>query len=158
MGNNNLAGLVALGLGLLAGMPGAAKAAYSPMYRGSGYYYRNYTYYSKAYRQNRYHMAVYHPAKPRYVYYYNPYKGRYWGRYDRMTGKYSLLPVALRRRQLSEIPESAFPPGGAMPPAEPGDETPMPPPPEPGLAAPGGAGLGSGLPAAPGGGGCKKGY
>jgi hypothetical protein len=146
--HNNLAGWTVLVLGLLACLPGTAEAGYSSMYRGSGYYYRNYTYYSRKYSRYLYHMAVYYPSRPRYVYYYNPYTRKYWGRYDRSTGRYSLLADCNKRERLSDIPESAFPPGGAMPPAEPGLGTPMPPPPEAGLSG------GGALPSAPGSGGC----
>lgn len=121
--------LVFLAVWLLS--PPAATAGYSPVYKGTGYKYRTYSYYSPTYRQVRKHYVVYRPSQPRYVYYYNPYTRKYWGRYDRQTGLYSQLANADKKATISEIPESAFPPGGAMPPAEPGDETPMPPPPEP---------------------------
>jgi len=121
-----------------AGDPPAARAGlaagggyYSARQQGPGYSYRQYHYYSRQAGGYRHHVAVYHPRAPRYVYYYNPYKRRYWGRYDLATGGYSLLAVPDRRETLSEIPESAFPPAGPMPPEEDGGD-PMLPPPEPG--------------------------
>jgi hypothetical protein len=133
-----LASLV--GLAVLAGVPGElpqARAAhyrayYSARMHGNGYTYRRYYYYSKTYHQYRQHVAVYHPAQPRYVYYYNPYKGRYWGRYDCVSGGYSLLKECDQKPTLGEIPDSAFPKPGPMPPAEPGDDEAMLPPPEAG--------------------------
>jgi hypothetical protein len=138
-----MAGLV--GLAALVGMGAAASPArasqysgyYTPKYRGPGYSYRKYWYWSKTYGGYRNHYAVYHPSRPGYVYYYNPYKGRYWGRYDLQIGGYSTLAPQDRKAQLSQIPESAFPPPGPMPPAEPDGEE-MLPPPEAGLGtAPG---------------------
>jgi hypothetical protein len=64
------------------------------------------------------------------VYYYNPYKGKYWGRYGLAAGGYSLLAEGDKKPTLGEIPEEAFPRPGRMPPAEPGDDEPMLPPPE----------------------------
>ena len=124
---------------------------YSAKMQGQGYTYRQYVYYSAANGGYRYHVAVYHPNRPRYVYYYNPYKGRYWGRYDLKTGGYSTLAEKDRKATLAEIPESAFPPGGPLPPPEPGSNMAMLPPPEP--TAPGG---GSTLPTIPGGQPCEK--
>jgi hypothetical protein len=67
---------------------------------------------------------VYYPRRPRYVYYYNLYKGRY----DLEAGGYSQLAPQDRKPQLCQIPESAFPPPGPMPPAEPDGEEMLPPP------------------------------
>lgn len=86
---------------------------------GSGasrYYYSCYYYqptYGGAYKS---HRVIYYPSRPRYVYYYNPYKGRYWGRYDLQEKGYSLLKEEDRKEKLSEVPESAFPAPGKMPP------------------------------------------
>lgn len=69
----------------------------------------------------RYHHVVHFPSRPRYHYYYNPYRRVYWGRFDTQgeAGKqYSLLAPEDRRENLDDIPESAFPPPGPMP-AEP---------------------------------------
>src|SRR5205823_3242559 len=35
------------------------------------------------------HRVYYYPSKPQYVYYYNPYSKKYWGRYDREAKGYS---------------------------------------------------------------------
>jgi hypothetical protein len=131
-----LAGL--LGLATLLGggvsLPQARAAVYQGYYtakaQGHGYAYRKCYYYSKAKGGYRYHVAVYHPARPRYVYYYNPSKGKYWGRYDLAAGGYSLLAEGDQRATPGEISESAFPRPGRMPPPEAGDEEPMLPPPE----------------------------
>jgi hypothetical protein len=111
---------------------------YTAKYRGPGYSCRKYWYWSMTYGGYRSHYAVYSPQRPRYVYYYNPYKGRYWGRYDLAAGGYSTLAPPDRKPQLGQIPESAFPPPGPMPPAEPGGEE-MPSPPEAGPGTPPGA-------------------
>jgi hypothetical protein len=144
-----LLGLAALGgLGAWPSRAGASPypSYYTPRQWGGGYYYRRYHYYSPAHGEYRYHVAVYYPGRPRYVYYYNPYKRRYWGRYDLVAGGYALLAEQDRKPTLAEIPESAFPPPGPMPPAEPGGD-PMLPPPEGGLGLP---------PAGPGTPGCER--
>lgn len=78
------------------------------------YYYKPYT----TYTSYNYHYCVYYPSRPRYVYYYNPHRGYYWGRYD-LEGKdgqhYSLLKEEDRKAKLADIPESAFPGPAAMP-------------------------------------------
>jgi hypothetical protein len=89
---------------------------------------------------------VYHPARPRYVYYYTPFQGPYWGRYDLRTCGYSLLAPEDRKALIGDIPEAAFPPPGRMPPPEEGIDEPMPPPPE----VLGGAGNAPALPPASG--------
>ncbi len=71
---------------------------------------------------------------PKYVYYYNPYKRVYWGRYDLEAKGYSLLEEKDRKEKLADIPESAFPKPGPMP-ADPestdGSKIPAPPQPPP---------------------------
>ena len=119
---------------LLAGGNGSARAQesyrpfYSPMSRGDGYLYRKCYYYSRQYNEYRYHVAVYHRAQLRYVYYYNPYKRLYWGRYDLIGGGYSKLAANDCKAKLGDIPEAAFPPPGQMPPAEDGGDPMLPPP------------------------------
>jgi hypothetical protein len=125
-----LAVLAALGTAASpARAPRPSRGDYTPKYRGPGYSYRKCWYWSKAHGGYRNHYAVYYPRRPRYVYYYNPYKGRYWGRSDLEAGGYSTLTPQDRKPKLCQIPESAFPPRGPMPPAEPDGEE-MPPPPE----------------------------
>jgi hypothetical protein len=65
-----------------------------------------------AYRTN---YAIYYPSIPQYVYYFNPAKGTYWGRYDLKTKGYSLLAEKDRAGLLKDIPESAFPAEGSLP-------------------------------------------
>ena len=62
------------------------------------------------------HRVYYYPSQPKYVYYYNPYSKKYWGRYDRDAKGYSLLAEQDRSGDLRSIPESAFPKPGEMPP------------------------------------------
>ena len=65
-----------------------------------------------------YHYCISYPSQPRYVYYYNPVSEVYWGRLD-LEGKegaqYSLLADKDRKKNLSDIPESAFPAPAALP-------------------------------------------
>jgi hypothetical protein len=112
---------------------------YSGTYSNGAYNYR-YHYYKPRYSSSgyKYHLAIYYPQRSRYVYYYNPYSRKYWGRYDLVCGGYSQLAPEDQRGQLSEIPEKAFPAPGPMPAVrESNDETPMLPPPEV-LGPPGG--------------------
>ena len=90
------------------------------------YYVRRY-YYKPAvsYSSYHYHYCVYYPRRyssqprySRYVYYYNPRRRVYWGRFD-LEGKpgeqYSLLKKADQKENLDDIPEEAFPKPGKMP-------------------------------------------
>jgi hypothetical protein len=86
-------------------------------HRPGSYYYTSYYY--KPYVEYvgyKHHYCVYTPTYPNYVYYYNPYKQVYWGRYDFENKGYSLLDPKDRKQRLEEIPESAFPEPGDMPP------------------------------------------
>src|SRR5271155_192423 len=75
-----------------------------------GYYYREYYYKpTPTAATYRYHAVIYYPSKPKYYYYYNPYKERYWGRFDRTCDGYSTLAEDDQRIKVSDIPESAFP-------------------------------------------------
>ena len=47
---------------------------------------------------------------------YNPSKNKCWGRYDVQANGYSLLEEKDRAAKISDIPESAFPKPGEMPP------------------------------------------
>lgn len=99
----------------------AARQYYSSWsyYPSYGYYYRTYYYKPYAsYSGYHYHYCIYYPSRPRYIYYYNPYRRVYWGRFDTQgkDGKhYSLLSEKDRKGKLSDIPESAFPEPGQMP-------------------------------------------
>ena len=98
---------------------GGASDAQAGYYGGWNYYQPyGYHYTSYYYTPSHYHYCIYYPSYPRYVYYYNPYRGVYWGRLD-LEGKpgqqYSLLAEKDRKATLSEIPESAFPAPGPMP-------------------------------------------
>src|SRR5262245_62253503 len=84
---------------------------------GQGYYYS--TYYYKpyaAYPTYCYNYAVWYPTASRYVYYFNPYRKTYWGRFDVQTKGYSLLAEKDRAGRLKDVPEQAFPAEGPLPP------------------------------------------
>ena len=91
----------------------------------STYAYR--TYYYKPtpdYAGYKHHYVI---QKGDHNYFYNPYEKKYWGRCPTQTwGKpqYQLLAPADRKPSLAQIPESAFPPAGPLPPipdSQPGD-------------------------------------
>jgi hypothetical protein len=115
--------------------PGVAEAksytgSYSKVHAGQGYSYRYFNYYSPRAKEHKYHFAVYHPAHPRYVYFYNPTTKKYWGRYDLKACGYSMLAEEDRKPTIGEIPECAFPKAGQIPPPEAGIDESMLPPPE----------------------------
>jgi hypothetical protein len=125
-----------------SGFAATAQAGYSYYSRWSYYptygYYYSYYYYKPydAYAGYKYHYTIYYP-KTSYVYYYNPYRKVYWGRYDLEAKGYSHLPEEAQKGSLKEIPESAFPKPGAMPAVpESNDGTTVPPPPTPPADAP----------------------
>jgi hypothetical protein len=106
--------------------------SYSPTY--SYYYVRYYYKPTVTYTTYDYHYCIYYPSYPNYVYYYNPSTQVYWGRYELGSkGKacYSILAEKDRKKELKDIPESAFPAPAAMP-QIPGadDKVAMDPPPE----------------------------
>lgn len=85
------------------------------------YYYRKY-YYKPAvtYKTYEYHYCVYYPTdrypqRQNYVYFYNPVRKVYWGRYDMEKKGYSMLAEKDRKAKLEDIEESAFPKPGPMP-------------------------------------------
>lgn len=88
----------------------------------SGWVKHENSYYSCHYHQPVYggdyksHKTYYYPSQPKYVYYYNPYSKKYWGRYDLEAKGYSLLAEKDRAGELKDIPESAFPEPGELPP------------------------------------------
>ena len=119
-----LAGVMAV-TALVASTPKEADAYYRHYYTAwryqpsYSYYYT--TYYYKpitTYASYHYHYCIYYPTQPRYVYYYNPIRNVYWGRFD-LEGKegqqYSLLAPEDQKSDLNAIPESAFPAPGPMP-------------------------------------------
>jgi hypothetical protein len=114
-----LAGAVALvaALGVSSAQAGQGRQYYggwqhSPRgYSFSTYHYKPYA----AYPTYCYNYAIWYPSAPNYVYYFNPYKGTYWGRFDVQTKGYSLLAEKDRAGQLKDIPEKAFPAEGPLP-------------------------------------------
>jgi len=101
---------------------------YGPWYKHPkyNYYYRNYYYKPAAdYAGYKYHYAMYFPSRPNHYYYYNPQTKKYWGRCPvNNNGKpqYSLLAEKDRKEKLADIPESAFPAPGALPPIPDSDD------------------------------------
>jgi hypothetical protein len=77
------------------------------------------TYYYKPtpdYAGYKHHYVI---QKGQHGYFYNPYEKQYWGRCPLQSkGKpqYSLLPPEWRKPVIDQIPESAFPPMGDLPP------------------------------------------
>ncbi len=103
--------------------------------QSNGYYYTTY-YYTPVVTTTtyEYHYCIYYPSQPQYIYYYNPTTQAYWGRYEigsKGEKRYSILAEKDRKKDLTAIPESAFPKPAAMP-TIPGakDEVAMEPPPE----------------------------
>lgn len=128
MRSRSLTGM-AFGLLLLAELaaPAQARAQYRQYYEPSwtyneinNYHYRRYYYQPvEAVKTYSYHYTIYYPSQPTYVYYYNPVRKVYWGRFEvDENGKakgYSMLAEKDRKETLKEIPESAFPKPGEMP-------------------------------------------
>ena len=123
--------LTLAGLAVLLPAAGGVVArgeTYSPrQYYGSivkhprlDYSYRPYYYKpTPTYAGYKHHYAVYFPARPKYVYFYNPYKKQYWGRCPVSTGGkplYSLLPEKDRKGSIEDIEEKSFPPATDVPP------------------------------------------
>jgi hypothetical protein len=114
-----LAGAVALvaALGVMFARSGYGRQYYGGWQpSGKGYYFSTHHYRPAAgdltFRTN---YAIFYPETPRYIYYYNPVKGTYWGRFDVKTKAYSLLAEKDRAGRLKDIPEKAFPPEGPLP-------------------------------------------
>jgi hypothetical protein len=85
--------------------------------KNKGYYFKRYFYKPAASSVTyRMHYLIYYASKPRYYFFFDPYKRLYWGRYDRQAGGYSGLPAADQRSEVSQIKEAAFQPPAAMPP------------------------------------------
>lgn len=122
-----LMGSLALGLcgaatAFAQGGYGAPRQYYSDWHRPPQGNYAVRNYYCKPtpdYVGYQVHEVRQFPQKPGYNYYVNPKTGQYWGRCPIEThGKpaYSLLKPEDRKADLNQIPESAFPPPGKMPP------------------------------------------
>jgi hypothetical protein len=87
--------------------------------QNNSYYYTSY-YFQPAIAQTTYsyHYCIYYPSQPQYIYYYNPSSQVYWGRYEigsKGDKRYSLLAEKDRKKDLKDIPESAFPKPAKMP-------------------------------------------
>ena len=130
-----LAAVSALGVPALAS---SLRQYYDTSYTYSesyNYYYVRYYYLPVATATAyEYHYCIYYPSRPSYVYYYNPVSQVYWGRYElgsKGDERYSILAEKDRKKELKDIPESAFPKPAKMP-KIPGakDEVAIEPPPE----------------------------
>lgn len=67
----------------------------------------------------KHHHVIRPQHDPKHLYFFNPYKGQFWGRCPADYGDkpvYSLLAPKDRKATLEEIPESAFPKAAALPP------------------------------------------
>lgn len=117
--------LLLAALFIMQAAPQEADAAYRQYYSSwnynptRSYHYRTYYYKpTPTYTTYHHHYCIYRPSTPRYVYFYNPVRRTYWGRYD-LEGKpgqeYSILKEEDRKSDLNAIPESAFPKPAAMP-------------------------------------------
>jgi len=118
-----LAAAVALaigGRGLADEGYGSPRQYYSGWEHGSHYSYRNYYYKpTPTYSGYKHHYVIAYPSDQKHLYYYNPYKKTHWGRCDAYGdghASYSHLPEEYQRSSLADIPESAFPPSGKLPP------------------------------------------
>lgn len=84
------------------------------------FFYREYYYKPRReFAGYKHHYVVHYPSRPKHNYYFNPYTRKFWGRCPSELGPeptYQKLPPEWQKEQLSEIPESAFPPPGALPP------------------------------------------
>ena len=117
-----------IAIGSLASIGTAANQNYRQRYSSWNYqpartyYYRQYFYKpTPTYTGYDYHYCIYYPSRPTYIYYYNPVRKVYWGRYDLEKQGYSMLEEKDRKEKLDDIPEEAFPKPGEMP-AIPGAE------------------------------------
>ncbi len=97
----------------------AAKAtprqAYSGWCKEGGYYFSTYYHQPKPGGEYKSHRVIYYRPKGQYLFYYDPYTKKYWGRYDLEAKAYSLLAPKDQGERLARIPESAFPKPGEMP-------------------------------------------
>jgi hypothetical protein len=110
-----VAAAAALGVSRLR--PGAGRQYYGAwQHSARGYSFSVYHYRpdagDPAFRTN---YAIHYPTTPQYVYFFNPVKGTYWGRFDVKSKGYSLLAEKDRAGLLKDIPESAFPAEGPLP-------------------------------------------
>jgi hypothetical protein len=120
-------------------IPGGCRQYYSGWHSHaqSHYYYRTYYFKPAAdYHGYKHHYVIYSSRHPNYLYFYNPYKKLFWGRcpaHAAGQAAYSPLAEQDRKGNFDQIPESAFPPAGPMPPipeSKPDDGTRMDMPPD----------------------------
>ncbi|TWT89505.1 hypothetical protein [Neorhodopirellula pilleata] len=114
--------LIAASIFAFSGSSNADAAGYRQTY-SSWSYHPTRSYYYSTYRYQpvvtstvyHHHYCVHYPSRPRYVYYYNPVRQVYWGRYDLQEAGYSMLKPEDQKGDLEAISESAFPKPSAMP-------------------------------------------
>jgi hypothetical protein len=88
-------------------------------YEHRGYHYRSLYYQPTPGAAYKYHYCISLQNNPGYVYFYDPGSGKYWGRLDvRAEGDepFSLLKAEDQKPLIRDIPETAFPKPGKMPP------------------------------------------
>lgn len=97
------------------GSKDAPRQFYSGWCKRGGYYYCFYFYRPTPDADYESQRCVYYPSRPAFIYFYDPHRGVYWGRYDLDTKGYSTLADEDRSDLLANVPETAFPPAGQMP-------------------------------------------
>lgn len=107
-------------------LPQAHASAPARQYYGAWSYHSKHEYYYATYYFKptadypgyRSHYAIYYASRPRYVYYFDRYSRRYWGRFDtegKAGAQYSLLKDESRKERVEDIAEEDFPKPGGMP-------------------------------------------
>jgi hypothetical protein len=137
------AGLLLGGSGAVLSGEEAKRQYYGPwaFYEHRGYHYRTLYYQPTPGAAYKYHYCILLDSNANYIYFYDPEKGKYWGRLDLQAKgdeRFSLLRAEDQKPLVRDIPEAAFPKPDKMP-ALPGaqdgltalpfpPEMPMPPP------------------------------
>ena len=67
------------------------RQAYSGWCKQGGYYFSTYYHQPKPGGEYKSHRVIYYQPKGQYLFYYDPYTKKYWGRYDLEAKGYSLL-------------------------------------------------------------------
>jgi hypothetical protein len=88
---------------------------YGPIQKHPKYNYSYRPYYYKPtpkYVGYKHQYVLYYPSKPKYAYFYNPYKKQFWGRCPANSGgkgSYSMLAPKDRKPRIEDVEEDAFP-------------------------------------------------
>jgi hypothetical protein len=88
-------------------------------YEHRGYHYRLLYFQPTPGAEYQYHYCILLQGQPRYIYYFDPVAGKYWGRLD-LEGRGEAVFAQLRKEDqkalVRDIPETAFPTLGKLPP------------------------------------------